>query len=41
MVYHFEAQKFLHVCIPQFARGRKKGRERERETERERQRERE
>lgn len=21
MVYHFEAQKFLHVCIPQSARG--------------------
>lgn len=30
MVYHFEAQKFLHVCIPQHAEGRKKGRERER-----------
>lgn len=30
MVYHFEAQKFLHVCIPQRAEGRKKGRERER-----------
>lgn len=29
MVYHFEAQKFLHVCIPQRAEGRKKGRERE------------
>lgn len=28
MVYHFEAQKFLHVCIPQHAEGRKKGRER-------------
>lgn len=26
MVYHFEAQKFLHVCIPQCARGRKRGR---------------
>lgn len=25
MVYHFEAQKFLHVCIPQHGRGRKGG----------------
>lgn len=28
MVYHFEAQKFLHVCIPQ--RARREGGERER-----------
>lgn len=30
MVYHFEAQKFLRVCIPQRAKGRKRGRKRER-----------
>lgn len=34
MVYHFEAQKFLHVCIPQRARG--EGGERERRERRER-----
>lgn len=34
MVYHFEAQKFLHVCIPQRARERNGGEERERERER-------
>lgn len=33
MVYHFEAQKFLHVCIPQHERGKEEV-EGERERER-------
>lgn len=39
MVYHFEAQKFLHVCIPQRARGRKRGREGEHKAKEQRDRE--
>ena len=33
MVYHFEAQKFLHVCIPQHAGGKERPEEEEEDEE--------